>query len=106
MMSGAMSFEQVVRTLRCDEPVQVLLMLVTIGAGGDTVAALGEPGNTTPGSSIDKPNEAMLFHSWTKRICGLRNQSKPTTYCASMVCTTFSLFGSIPTRFWVKRLQA
>lgn len=68
MMSGAMSFEQVVVPLRCDAPVQVLLMLVTIGAGGDTVAALGEPGKTAPGSSIDTPNEAMLFQSWTKRI--------------------------------------
>ena len=37
-----MSFEQVVVPLRCDALVQVLLMLVTIGAGGDTVAALGE----------------------------------------------------------------
>src|ERR1700743_114339 len=102
MISGAMSFEQVVRRLRCDGPVQVLLMLVTIGAGGDTVAALGEPGNTVPGCSSDTPNETTLFQSWTKRTCGLRNQSKPTTYCASMVVGTFSLPGSIPTRFWVK----
>src|SRR5580658_8615607 len=105
-MSGATSFEQVVVELRCEPPVQVLLMLVTIGAGGDTVDALTEPGNTACGCSIDTPYETALFQSPTKRICGLRNQSKPTTYCASIVSGTVSLPGSAPTRLWVKKLQA
>jgi hypothetical protein len=49
--------------LRCVEPVQLLLMLVTIGAGGATVAALGEPGNTAAGCSMETPNHANLFQS-------------------------------------------
>jgi hypothetical protein len=38
-------------------------MLVTIGAGGETVPALTPPGNTVAGCSTDTPNQAYLFQS-------------------------------------------
>src|SRR5579883_611225 len=101
-MSGATSFEQYVALSSRPELLQLLAALTT---NGNAAPAAGKvPPMEACGDSIERPNQAILFQSSTKRTDGWRVQLNPTTYCASIVRGTFS-DSSMPTRCAVTKLH-
>ena len=57
------------------------------------------------GFAASTPNQTFLSQSLTMRISGLRNQSKPGTYWASIVNGTFSWRGIRPDLYIVTKLH-
>src|ERR1700722_7292229 len=76
--------------LNWPEPTRVTSLVMPVGK------AMVLPATVVWGFSIETAAQNSLFQFLVIRSCGWRAQTKPTTYCASMVVGTSSLRGVMP----------